>query len=153
SANPDWSPLRIATQIRATSSSVTNSNAQLSIHALGKGKVNASEAVRAPKPGIIVESVEFVNQTGEKLGLDEEGFIQVTAVNYGLQTENLMLSVESLNGGNITLSNNTQQLGAVGTNDSISVSFGLVVQEDFNLERYPIFRLNFEDGTEYNDYA
>src|SRR5699024_7762765 len=88
SANPDWSPLRIATQIRATSSSVTNSNAQLSVHTLGKGKVNASEAVRAPKPGIIVESVEFVNQNGEKLGLDEEGFIQVTAVNYGLQTEN-----------------------------------------------------------------
>lgn len=156
SLHPDWSPLRIANQIRATSQPVDNGNPQRYTYLLGKGRVDAFAAVQPgnEKPGIMVEAVEFVNQNGEKLILGEPGTISVTLVNYGAPARNIELDILALEQEGLSLGEATPQVGSLGTDDSVTISFSLTIQEDYNLDDIPTFLLDIRDNeTEYSDFS
>lgn len=148
SLHPDWSPLRIASQIRSSATPLGGrGNRQ------GHGKIDALRAVSTDLPGVRILSSEFEDAGGGKLGLNEDGTINVQLVNYGNATSNLVLEMQSLAGQGISLNQASQNIGALSTGDSITVDFDISISETFDLNAVPAFRLGFSDaGSDYEDF-
>lgn len=94
---PDWSPERVLGQIRGTANpALYNSNPNFT-DKLGVGLLDAEKALTTPVPYIRITDVKFVNQNGSKLGLNEDGFIELSLVNLGQGTSNLRYSISNTN--------------------------------------------------------
>lgn len=147
SLNPGWSAKRIATHIRA--SSIPLDNGIL----LGHGKIDAYQAVTNSYPGIEITDVSFVNENDEKLGFEEQGRIEVTLANYGTATSSLSLSIRSISGSGIQLSEPSSQVGSISTDDTVRVTIPIRISSDYNLEQVPTFLIEYSDSQqEYSDF-
>lgn len=147
SLHPDWSARRLGTQIRVSASPVGNSNK------LGRGKVDAFQAVDTNLPGVRVSEVAFVNNNGEKLGFDEPGRIELTLTNYGAVTSTLELNAQSISGSGIDLPDPVIQVGSISTDDTARISIPVRITPSYDLEEPPTFRLDLEDSNnQYTDF-
>ncbi|MDX1636540.1 MAG: S8 family serine peptidase [Balneolaceae bacterium] len=145
--NPGWSAKRIATHIRATAVPIADNNL------LGRGRVDAFEAVSSSMSGVNVEKVAFVNRDGNKLGFMEQGNIRVTLVNYGAPTSGLELKAEPVVDKGVELSAPEQSVGRIATGDTVLVEVPLRITGEFDLNRDPTFRLVFHDAaSSYTDF-
>lgn len=151
--NPDWSPIRIATQIKATANSIERDHPASFQFKLGNGVIDAFRALMINRPGLKVVEAEFLNQAGDKLDIGEDGELTLTLVNYGESTSQLDLTLEALNPG-IEISKIEPNPATVATDAEVSARFSVKISTGFNLSNVPEFLLRIEDrGTAYSDFA
>ncbi|MFU8859748.1 MAG: S8/S53 family peptidase [Cyclonatronaceae bacterium] len=153
SHNPDWSPVRIATQIRATANSLEKDHPASFRYKLGTGVIDAFRALMINRPGLKVSEADFVNLAGDKLDIGEDGEVTIRLVNYGESTSQLELILEALTPG-IEISKTEPNPATVATDAEVSARFNVSIPANFNLSSVPSFLLRMEDrGTAYYDFA
>jgi hypothetical protein len=151
--HPSWSAERIGMQIRTSATYIDDANHEFFNSQLGHGSVDAFEALNTNLPGLKTVSYSFVDSDGNKLSLGESGSLEITLTNVGNNTSSLELLLQELSEGGVELENNSQQIGSIATGDTINISFGLTIPNDFDLTEIPTFRLNFNDGSQgYEDF-
>lgn len=148
SLHPDWSPERIAVQIRSSARFINSSNSRQ-----GHGIVDAFDAVSAPLPGIRITDYRFADNNGDKLGLAEDGTVILELTNYGSGVSGITLQLQSLVGQGITLSQTSASIGSLGTGGSTEISFPVSISENYDLNIIPTFRLDISGGSgNYEDF-
>ncbi|SMO32100.1 S8 family peptidase [Fodinibius sediminis] len=152
--HPGWSPERIGRQIRTTAVPVDESNPLIYAHRLGHGKINAFKALNSNNPGLKIVSARFTNEEGRKLQLNQPGTVSLEIANVGKSASGITLRLQALNEEGIELLNTELQLPSLATGDSTDVSFGLVINDNFDLKKTPTLRINFSssDGS-YRDFG
>ena len=149
---PDWSPERMMLQIRSTSISIEESNNENLENRLGLGKIDAEQALLNPKPGIRVDSVEFVNSVGEQLDVNENGLIRLHITNYGAPVTSLSLTISNIS-DNITITDDAFQIGALSTDEVSILDIPISLDERILQSLNARFFIEFEDiPTEYSDF-
>jgi subtilisin family serine protease len=153
SIHPDWTAERIGQQIRTTATPVEDSNAERFTHKLGRGKVDAFEALNTNKPGLKVTSARFTNTEGTELQLNQAGMLNMTIVNVGASTVNTQAQLQPMNSSGIQLSTSTLQIPSLATGDSTTITFDLTINESFNFREIPTFRLDLQNSSgSYMDF-
>ncbi len=149
---PDWSPERMMLQIRSSSISIEEANRENLKNRLGLGKIDAEEALLTPKPGIRVDSVEFLNGEGELLNVNEEGIIRLHLTNYGTSVTSLSLSISSIS-ENIGLEDGTFQIGGLSTNEKSTLDIPISLDERILQTLNSRFFIEFNDTpSQYSDF-
>ena len=150
---PDWSPRRIAAQIRGTARSIRASNPGDEYeHRLGKGLIDAESALTNIMPGIKVLDYTFDQEDGSKINLGESGTVTITAANYGESTSSLNFNLEVIQPG-IHIEQASVNLGSVATDDTIQVSFEIEIFDTYDPSEIPLFRLDISDNAaNYSDF-
>jgi serine protease len=150
---PDWSPERVLGQIRGTANpALYNSNPNFT-DKLGVGLLDAEKALTTPVPYIRITDVKFVNQTGSKLGLNEDGFIELSLVNLGQGTTNLRYSISNTNQTASLLFGigSTSALNTTGSEAMIRIP--VVITEEALKGAVPNFKIQVGvDPLNYLDY-
>jgi serine protease len=150
---PEWSPMRIATQIRATSTSIDGDHPASFRYKLGTGIINAFRALTTNRPGVKVITTEFLNLSGDKLDIGEDGEITIMLKNFGAETTRLDLFLEPLTSG-IEISKVVPHAAVVATDTEFTARFNVRIPANYNLSSAPGFLLRIEDRTNsYFDFA
>jgi serine protease len=150
---PDWSPMRIATQIRATATSIDADHPASFRNKLGTGVVNAYRALTTDRPGIKVIDTQFLNLSGDKLDIGEDGEITIILKNFGAGTSQLDLFLEPLSSG-IEISIAVPHASVVATDTEFTARFNVKIPANYNLSSAPGFVLRIEDRANfYSDFA
>lgn len=150
---PDWSPQRMMLQIRSSSVSIEEANGENLENRLGLGKIDAEQAIISPKPGVRVDSVEFLNDDGELLDVNEDGVIRLHLTNYGAPVNSLSLTIENIS-DNITIDNGAFQVGALSTDEISTLDIPISLDERILQSLNAQFFIEFEDGpTQYSDFS
>lgn len=151
--HPNWSPIRIIGQIRGTTDSAVYLSNQGFVDKLGSGLIDAERAITGLVPYIRIEDVRFVNNSGRKLGIDEDGFIELDLVNYGQGSGSLRYSIANVN-QTATLLNGvgtSTQLAQEGLQTTLRIP--VVITDKALQGELPLFRIQFgDDGTNYSDF-
>lgn len=148
SLNPDWSPQRIAAQIRSSARFINSSN-----NRQGHGIVDAFQAVSTSLPGVRVVASQFEDLNGDKLGLDEDGIITLRVTNFGNTVSNLTLQMQSLVSQGIILSQSSQSIGSLATGESADITFPISISANYDLNIIPAFRLDIASSNQnYEDF-
>tara|TARA_R110000868_G_scaffold259361_9_gene517418 strand:+ start:10212 stop:13097 length:2886 start_codon:yes stop_codon:yes gene_type:complete len=152
SEHPDWDPERIKSQIRASSESIEASNNPDLQFLLGKGKVNAERALSDALPGIRVDSAVFLNNDGEKLNINEDGFLKLFITNDGGSVNSLSLIIESLS-ENANIENSAFSIDILGTNETQSVNIPITLGPGILQTLRAEFFIQFADNSiGYSDF-
>ena len=141
---PDWSAERILGQIRGTANDNVYTSNGTYIDELGKGLIDAFKAVTTPVPYIRVVNSKFVNESGEKLGLSEQGFMELEIVNYGATAQGLIYEISNTN-QTALVSGTSGNLGSLATDESIIVRIPLRLTESVLVGVMPTFKILFRD--------
>jgi len=80
--NPDWSPERVATQIRVTAVMADNLNPSFAGN-LGRGYINAYDALVKNMPGYVLLDASLLNSAGVKAAIGEDAQMRFRLVNHG----------------------------------------------------------------------
>lgn len=151
--HPGWSAPRIQFQIRTTASFIDNKNSSNLNFLLGHGSIDAQKAVTSNMPGLKVLNYQFLNNNNEKLDRGEDGYVQISLVNFGKATQNLSLSLTP-GRPKITVSTPTQNEGTIAHDDTVQVRFPLSIAGDYDLTQKPAFLLQYEDpSSNYKDFS
>ena len=143
SRHPDWGPRRIAAQIRATAIPVDAINPSLAGQ-MGHGRIDASAAVTRILPGLTVRHFEYS---------ELDGLLTVRVVNYGSPTQNAVFSVAGTSSA-ITTSTPPIAVGAIATDDSVTLTFSVIVSPTVDYDARPAVRLTMTDAAlNYSDFA
>lgn len=154
SVRPDWTAERIGQQIRTSAASVESSHGSSYAHKLGRGKIDAYEALNTNNPGFKIVSARFLNNEGQKLQLNQPGTAYINIINVGESVSAIDLQLKALQDKGITISGNTAQLQGLSTGDSVEVSFDIRIDRNFNLGDTPAMRLDFSDPAGgYEDFG
>jgi subtilisin family serine protease/photosystem II stability/assembly factor-like uncharacterized protein len=142
SLHPNWSAAHIRTQLRATAEpldALNPANANL----LGKGRLNAFQALTRTTPGLEVVQYNYENLTQS---------LVVTLVNHNAPTSSaISFELQSLNGG-VTITNPFQSSQRLNTNDTLRLVFRLTIRTPDASPR--LLKLSFSDAiTGYNDFS
>ncbi len=142
SLRPNWSAARIRTQLRATAEPIDAlipANANL----LGKGRLNAFQALTRTTPGLEVVQYDYESLTQS---------LVVTLVNHNAPTSStISFELQSLNGG-VTITNPFQSSPRLNTNDTLRLVFRLTIRTPDSSPR--LLKLSFSDAvTGYNDFS
>jgi subtilisin family serine protease len=142
SLRPTWSAARIRLQLRATAEpldALNPTNANL----LGKGRLNAFQALTRTTPGIEVVQYDYEGATQS---------LAITLVNHNAPTSNsLSFELQSLNGG-VSLTNPFQSSQRLNTGDTLRLTFRLTIRTPDSAPR--LLKLSFSDAVAgYNDFA
>ncbi|MBO6522687.1 MAG: S8 family peptidase [Balneolaceae bacterium] len=149
---PDWGPERMMLQIRSSSVSIEEANRENLKNRLGLGKIDAEQALLSPKPGVRVDSVEFLNSEGELLNVNEEGIIRLHVTNYGAPVTSLSLTISSIS-ENIGIEDGTFQIGALSTNEKSTLDIPVSLDERILQTLNSRFFIEFEDiPSQYSDF-
>ncbi|MFV1882925.1 MAG: S8 family serine peptidase [Balneola sp.] len=151
---PDWGPERLKHQIRSTSVSIEEANKSNLEYKLGKGRIDAQQALLDPVPGVSVDSVEFLNAKGELLNVNEEGVMRLHLKNFGASVSSLVLNVENTFDNVTIVGDNTIQVGAILSNEKIIVDIPISLDERILQTLDTQFFIEFEDaGLSYSDFT
>ncbi len=152
-ANPDWSPQRIASQIRTNANPIDDSNPHERYdNRLGRGLIDAYAALVNMKPGLRITDYSFEASDGRKINLGQKGTLILEGFNYGASTSAPTLSLEVLQEG-IAIEPSTRTSGAINTNQEFTVTFDIDISRDYRLDEIPLFRLDFAEATsDYSDF-
>ncbi len=142
SLRPTWSAARIRLQLRATAEpldALNPANANL----LGKGRLNAVQALTRTTPGIEVVHYDYEDATQS---------LTVTLVNHNAPTSNsLSFELQSLNGG-VSITNPFQSSQRLNTGDTLLLTFRLTIRTPDSAPR--VLKLSFSDAVSgYNDFS
>ncbi|MEX0772398.1 MAG: S8 family serine peptidase [Balneolales bacterium] len=148
--HPDWSPQRIAYQIRNTARPIEDGRVRE--YKLGRGVIDAFSTVTANMPGLEITDIQFVNQEGNSLNIKEEGFAEITIINHGAAVTP-SVSISSLT-NNISTVTAAKNLGSIGTGQTTTFELGVAIEEGFELDETPIFALEYVDeNRSYEDFS
>lgn len=149
---PDWSARRILGQIRGTANENVYAANGSYIDGMGKGVIDAFKAVKMPVPYIRVVDKQFVNESGEKLGLSEEGFMKLEIVNYGASTQGLTYQISNTNQtAQVTRASGT--IGSLATFESTTVQIPVQLTETVLVGVMPTFKVLLRDTqVGYDDF-
>lgn len=151
---PDWSPERVYGQIRGTANSSIYQNNPQFIDMIGSGLIDAHKAVSVPVPYIKIQKIDIVNQNGNKLGIEEPGFIEIEVMNLGESTSNLTFQLESLNTDVAVVTTVNGTIGSVSNGGSSLVRAGVLLDEIAITGELPQFKITFRDESSgYQDFA
>ncbi len=152
-ANPDWSPQRIASQIRTNARSLYAANpSAIYQNRLGTGLIDAHAALVNLKPGLRITDFAFETSSGRKINIGEKGKLTLEGVNHGERTAASTLLLEIMQDG-IRVSPESRSTGAINTGQSFTVTFDIDISRDYELTEIPLFRLGFSDpATGYSDF-
>jgi serine protease len=155
---PSYLPLQIGEQVRVNADDINSQNPNFQ-YMLGKGRINAFKAVNNANSKS-VRAVEFLISDappgGNGNGIFETGetiSITVDFVNYLNPTSSLIIYLESLNPGSVTVHNAQYSAGAHGTMGEFSNQnnpYTLTIN-DTRKDTSLLFKLNYFDGT-YTDF-
>lgn len=139
---PNWSAAQIRTQLRATAEPIDAFNPSQA-YLLGKGRLNALQALMRTTPGLEVVQYDYESVTQ---------WLTVTVVNHNAPTSNTVLfELQSLNGG-VVITNPFQSSQRLKTNDSLTLRFRVTIQTPNPAPR--LLRLSFKDAVaNYDDFA
>ena len=151
--HPTWSPERIGRQIRTTADPIDGSNPNHYKHKVGRGSINAFEALNTNKPGLKIVAAQFQNSDGNKLQINQPGTLNLKLVNAGRDVSNIDLRLQSLINQGIDIANPSQQLSSLATADTAEVTFTLTINNNFDINRTPTLRLNFSSSGDYTDFG
>lgn len=142
SLRPSWSAARIRTQLRATAEPIDALN-PANANFLGRGRLNAFQALTRTTPGLEVVQYNYENTTQSLL---------VTIVNHNAPTSNsISFELQSLNGG-ASITNPFQTSQRLNTNDTVRLTFRLTIRTPDPSPH--LLRLSFNDAvTGYNDFS
>src|SRR5690606_38442390 len=149
---PDWSAERILGQIRGTANAnIYTSNGSYTDE-LGKGLIDAHKAVTQPVAYIRVLSSQYVNESGEKLGLSEQGFMELEIVNHGAPVQGLVYEISNTNQTAIVTGTNGN-IGSLATGASTTIRIPLRLTEQVLVGVMPTFKVTFRDNQSgYEDF-
>ncbi|MDG5767454.1 S8 family peptidase [Balneolales bacterium ANBcel1] len=153
---PDWSPQRIARQIRSNARSIAGANTEPRFeHRLGKGLIDAYAALTNINPGIQILDLVFENEEGEKINIGESGVVRLSAINHGAPTSGIDLRLEALEQG-ITVEQSSLGGDPAGTGETFEIRFDIEIETGFQLrtpDELPLFRLDMQDASfGYSDF-
>ncbi len=151
--NPDWSPQRIASQIRTNANPIDGSNPNERYdNRLGRGLIDAHAALVNMKPGLTITDYTFETSDGRKINLGQEGKLILEGINHGAPASASTLTLEVLQDG-IGINPTTRNTGTVNTNQEFTVTFDIDISDDYRLDEIPLFRLDFaEAASDYSDF-
>ena len=151
--NPEWSPQRIASQIRTNGRSIDAENPDSKYdNKLGAGLIDAHAALTNHNPGLYITDFSFEAADGSKLNIGESGTLILSGFNYGEATSGATMEIESQQEG-FTIQPESQNSGVVPTGSEFEVSFDVTISRDFQLDRVPEFRLDMTDeALGYHDF-
>ncbi len=152
--NPDWSPQRIASQIRTNARSIRQTNPEEKYeHRLGRGLIDAQAALENMKPGLRFVDFAFESPDGDKLNAGESGFLTLQAVNFGESSGGIDVRITPQQDG-LELQPESQSTGQAKTGDTLSLTFEITISDDYRLDEIPLFRIDMEDpALDYDDFA
>lgn len=151
--HPDWSAERVLGQIRGTADNTVYLSNQNFTDKLGSGLIDAEMAIAGLVPYIRIEDVQFVNESGQKLGINEDGFIELDLVNFGEGTSSLRYRIENANETASLLNGNgvISQLFNVGSQTTIRIP--VTITDNALQGELPLFRIEFwDDDKAYSDF-
>lgn len=152
SQHPDWSPQRIAYQIRNTARPMDANHSSQFQYKLGRGVIDALAALTETMPGLEIMAIEFRNNDGEMLNVGEAGLAEITLINHG-EPANPSVSISSLT-DYVTILNGTLDLGNMATNETRVIELGITIDEGYDLEHTPVFNITFTDqNANYEDFS
>ncbi|MFQ3598596.1 MAG: S8 family serine peptidase, partial [Chloroherpetonaceae bacterium] len=139
---PNWSAARIRSQLRATAEPIDAFN-PANANFLGKGRLNAFQALTRTTPGLEVVQYDYESVTQS---------LAVTVVNHNAPTSNsVSFELQSLNGG-VSITNPFQSSQRLNTNDTVRLTFRVAIRTPDPAPR--LLRLSFSDAaTGYNDFS
>lgn len=151
SEHPDWSPQRIAIQIRSSARNIDDVNSFSYQNLLGGGMIDAERALGEPLPGLRLLGYRFENADGGKLGFDEPGKVVIDLINDGaaatIDFDTEFASVI----WDISETNNLTGI-QVGENEQITLELEATLKRTFNAETdIPGIILKITDNDVYND--
>jgi subtilisin family serine protease len=117
--NPDWSAERVATQIRVTAVMADHLNPSF-VGNLGRGYINAFDAVVKNMPGYVLLDASLLNNAGVKASVGEDAQMRFRLVNHGAPIS-AIATLKSTTSG-ITISESERTINAA-TGDTFFVSF------------------------------
>lgn len=151
--HPTWSAERVLGQIRGTADKALYLFNQTLTDKLGGGLINGEMAITGLVPYIRITDVKFVNESGSKLGLNEDGFVELTVTNLGEGSLNLSFLITNVN--------NTADLGFDRGNttalfqegEETTLRIPLNINENALTGEVPLFRIEFiDDLNSYSDF-
>ncbi len=151
--NPDWSPQRIAGQIRTNANPINNINPdKIYDNKLGMGLIDAYAALVNIKPGLRITDYTFETDDGGKINLGQKGNLILEGINYGARTSASTLTLEVLQEG-INIDPATRTTSAINTGQEFTVTFDIDISLDYRLDEIPLFRLDLSElASDYNDF-
>ncbi len=152
-ANPDWSPQRIASQIRTNARSLYGANpGTIYENRLGMGLIDAHAALVNLNPGLRITDFAFEKSDGRKINVGERGKLTLEVVNYGERTSASTLRLEAMQ-DDIRIGTATRNTGAINTGQNITISFDIDISRSYRLTEIPLFRVEFsEAASDYSDF-
>ncbi len=117
--NPTWTPERVASQIRTTAVMADELNPSF-VGNLGRGYINAFDAVLKNMPGYVLLDANLLNNAGVKASIGEEAQMRFSLVNHGAPISAIATLKSTTNG--ITISESVRTINAA-TGDTFFVSF------------------------------
>ncbi len=151
--NPDWSPQRIASQIRTNARPIYDVNSSsIYENKLGRGLIDAHGALVNLKPGLTITDFSFKTHDGSKINTGEQGRLTLEGTNHGEPTGSSRLTLESGQAG-IGIQPTSRTTGSIENGQDFSLIFEIDISRDYRLDEIPLFRLDFADQTlEYEDF-
>ncbi len=142
SLRPTWSASRIRLQLRATAEPLDAFN-PANANLLGKGRLNAFQALTHTTPGIEVVQYDYDGATQS---------LAITLVNHNAPTStSLSFELQSLNGG-VIITNPFQASPRLNTGDTVRLTFRIEIRTPDTTPR--TLKLSFSDAVAgYNDFA
>lgn len=150
---PDWGAERIKAQIRASSISIDGSNSSNFKNKLGTGKIDAEKALLTPLPGLVIDSVAYLNESGSQINLGETGIARFFIKNNGAPTSSLTFTVLSSN-PNFLINEQTIAAGAISENETKAVDVPISISNNFARSLSSEFRIDFSDASlDYDEFS
>ncbi|MCG8607451.1 S8 family serine peptidase, partial [bacterium] len=148
--HPDWSMVQVREQIRVTSESIDGSNPGFA-GKLGKGEVNALRALTVTGlPSIRVVGATVTDSGGDgRVEMGEVADMAVQFVNYLEGASNISLTVSTTD-PNISFTNATGNIAAVGSGDTATVVFQFELIDDVQ-DGYSFNFFTDMSGSNYSD--
>lgn len=149
--HPDWTPIQIGEQVRATSDDISSTNNTFRYRGkLGKGRLNALRAVTEATPSVRVAAADIRDGTGSsRIDPNEFATVTVDVVNFLEPVSDLTVTLESTSTELIVVQP-TATIASLGTGDTTQVQFDVVTPADIPFNVQASLNTRFASG-DYTD--
>lgn len=152
SEHPEWGPLRIASQIRASARDNSGDNLASLSSKLGNGVIDAHKAVTTDLPGLTITDYAFgEGENQPQIGSNNP--LKITITNYGKAVSNISLNLEALERG-LSITEAPTSIASLAHNESIEIDVTFRISPLFDLYSQPAFRVEYTQSSEsYSDFG
>ncbi|MCX6150487.1 MAG: S8 family serine peptidase [Ignavibacteriales bacterium] len=152
---PNLSPMQVGEQIRVNCDNIDNINSSFAKQ-LGGGRINAFKALSNTNSiSVRAYSIQYTDLTtgGDGNGIfkpGEEVQINVKFRNILNATSNLVINLQSLSNF-ATVENPDYNAGTISSQDSLTVAFKFIINQNVPYDYVQSFLINYNDGS-YSDF-